>query len=95
MTADQVRRSGTDPPFIDAGLERFADTLIAGKAQIVIAAEVQQTPAIHAELASLWRRHNTASPIHLLALQIVKLILYLVESGHIILQANESLARFF
>lgn len=55
MAANQVGCAATNTPLFSTDLECLANSLIVGQAQVIVAAKVEQSPAIDHKFAPLRR----------------------------------------
>ena len=65
MAGDQVRGTAAHTPAVHTGLEGSADARIGGETEIVVAAEVEQPPAVDQQLAAGRRLDHAPAAIEL------------------------------
>ena len=80
VAADQVRGTAAGAPTLDAALEGRADAGVAGKPQVVVAAEVEQRSAVDDDLAALRALEISANAVHVPTAKIVEATLQVIES---------------
>jgi hypothetical protein len=81
MATYEMRSAAADTPLLRTVLKCLANALIAGQAQIVIAAEIKQGTAINFQFTPLGRGNNTSPPIQACCLTYPQAFFDIAEIG--------------
>ena len=81
MSAYQMGCPAAGAPVIDPLFECSAHACVAGKSQVIVAAEVQQLAPIYLQRAALGAFYNTPPPIAVLPLALLKALFDVAKTG--------------
>ena len=83
MSAYQMGCTTASAPVIDPLLECSAHACVAGKSQVIVAAEVQQLSPVYLQRAALGAFYNPPLPIAVLPLAFLKALFDIAKTGQI------------